>query len=178
MNLITKRLVVVVLCLAILWPLGAALAKRRPRSPRAVGISYLSDLERRIYRLTNQVRRKHGVPVLDWERSLNAVARAHSADMLMRGYFSHTNPNGRSPHDRLVSGYQFSLTMSGENIWSGTGHDSRETSLLARIIVDSWMSSPGHRKNLVNPKYSDVGVGVAARGKNIRVTQVFVRHKR
>jgi len=178
MNRIPTRLIILVLCLAVLLPLGSALGKWRSQSPRAAGISYLPELERRVFRLTNEVRRKEGLPSLDWERSLNTVARAHSVDMLMKGYFSHVSPEGKSPHDRLLSGYQFPLSMTGENIWGGTGHDSRETVLLARIIVDSWMSSPGHRRNLLNPDFTDIGVGVAAQGKSIRATQVFVRYQR
>ncbi len=175
MRRITQQLVVLGACLVFILSLTQVLDAQWKRRPRAAGVSFLSEMERTIYHLTNQVRRRHGVPTLSWETSLRDLARAHSADMLLNKYFSHSSPDGRSPHDRMRSGYRFPLSMSGENIWGGTGHDPGDASRLARIIVDSWMSSAGHRKNLLNPDFTDIGVGVAARGKEIKATQVFVR---
>jgi uncharacterized protein YkwD len=178
MKRIAPRLVLVAICLALI--LGTA---RMPdagprRAPSGAGISYLPDVERAVYRLTNQVRQRHGLSPLTGESSLAGVARAHSADMLQRNYFSHQSQDGRSPHERIRAGYPFGLTMSGENIWSGAGYDSGDTQRLARIIVDNWLSSPGHRQNLLNPQFTDIGVGVAGRGRDVRATQVFVRHRR
>ena len=45
---------------------------------------------------------------------------------------------------------------------------------MARVIVDSWMTSPGHRANILNPHYTYLGVGVSALGKEVRATQNFV----
>lgn len=177
MKRIVPRLICLGLCLALIL-VAARMPDARPRpGPASAGISYLPELERAVYRLTNQVRQQHGLSPLTWETSLTGVARAHSADMLHRNYFSHQSQDGRSPHDRLRAGYPFGLTMSGENIWSGAGYDSRDTQRLARIIVDNWLSSPGHRQNLLNPQFTDIGVGVAGRGRDVRATQVFVRQR-
>jgi len=176
MSRIAQLVVFPGVCLALILFLAQVPNAKRHPGPRTAGISYLSQLEREIYHLTNDVRQKYRVSTLTWESSLGEVARNHSIDMLSRNFFSHVNPEGRSPHDRIIAGYRFSLSMSGENIWSGTGHESGETNLLARTIVESWLSSPGHRKNLLNPEFTDIGVGVAARGKDVRATQVFVRH--
>jgi uncharacterized protein YkwD len=175
MRRIAPRIISLGVCLALILLLAQALGAQWKRSPRAAGVSYLSTLERTIYTLTNQVRRRHGLSTLTWETSLRNSARSHSADMLLRNYFSHNNREGQSPHDRILSEYRFPFSISGENIWSGTGHDPGQTKFLARTIVDSWMSSAGHRENLLNPDFTDVGVGVAARGKDVRATQVFVR---
>lgn len=175
MSQIARRLVVLGACLALMLLLSQSLGAQWRRSPSTAGVSYLSEMERKIYQLTNEARRQHGAPPLTWETSLRDVARSHSADMLSRDYFSHTSPDGRTQHERLLAGYRFPLSMSGENIWSGTGHDPGNTSHVAAIIVNNWMSSAGHRQNLLNPEFTDIGVGVAAGGKDIRVTQVFVR---
>jgi uncharacterized protein YkwD len=175
MRRITQQLVVLGACLVFILSLTQVLDAQWKRRPRAAGVSFLSEMERTIYHLTNQVRRRFGLPTLNWETSLRDLARAHSADMLLRNYFSHDNPDGQTPHDRILAGYRFPLSMSGENIWGGTGHDPGDAGRLARIIVDSWMSSAGHRKNLLNPDFTDIGVGVATRGKEIKATQVFVR---
>ena len=178
MSRIFPRLVVcgVGLALILLMTQGLGAQWRSRESPARV--SYLYELERKIYRLTNEVRRRHGVPSLTWETSLRDVARAHSIDMLRGNYFSHMSADGRSPHDRIRSGYPLALSGSGENIWMGTGHDPGNTTRLAHIIVNNWMSSAGHRQNLLNPEYTDIGVGAAVRGKNLRATQVFVHTRK
>ncbi len=176
-----KRLVnpaaVLGLCLPLILGFPALPAARPLPGPRAPGISYLPEVERAVFQLTNTIRQRKGLPPLAWGKSLGEVARAHSADMLARQYFSHSSPDGRSPHERLQSGHS-GLSMSGENIWSGSGHDSGNARQVARLIVDSWLASPGHRQNLLSPDFTEVGVGVAARGREIRATQVFVRYRR
>jgi uncharacterized protein YkwD len=175
MSLNARRFVVPGLCLALILLLAPGLEAQWRGEARTERVSYVYNLERQIFRLTNEVRRRHGIPQLTWETSLEKVARTHSADMLRRNYFSHLTPEGQSPHERISASYPFPLSMTGENIWSGTGHDASNTSRLARLIVNNWMSSAGHRENLLNPKFTDIGVGAAAQGRDIRVTQVFVR---
>jgi uncharacterized protein YkwD len=178
MSRCARKLVVLGACLALILLFVQALGAQWRRSPSPARISYLHEMERKIFYLTNEVRRRHGVAALTWETSLRDVARTHSADMLSRNYFSHQTPEGRTPHERIRSGYPFGLSMTGENIWSGTGHDVGETSHLARLIVNNWLSSAGHRQNLLNPEFTDLGVGVAARGPEVRATQVFVRTRK
>ena len=69
--------------------------------------------------------------------------------------------------------------------WPGPGKTSGAATALiiptasfyARVIVDSWMTSPGHRANLLNPDYTHLGVGVSLLGKEIRATQNFVQRR-
>ncbi|MGQ9687764.1 MAG: CAP domain-containing protein [Desulfobaccales bacterium] len=178
MSRMAKLLALSGACVAMIL-LGAWFSAARPRSaPRSAGISYLPELERSVYHLTNTVRRRHRLAPLAWEGSLGAVARSHSADMLHRNFFSHQTPDGGSPHDRIRTRYPFALAMSGENIWSGSGYNPADTTALARIMVENWLSSPGHRQNLLNPDFTDIGVGVAVRGRDIRATQVFAGRRR
>ena len=173
MHRLMRRIISLSVFLALTIGLAQVLAARVPTA----GISYLSELERAIFQFTNAVRQKNGVRPLTWDNSLRDVARGHSTDMLVRNYFSHNSPEGRSPHERIRAGCRFPLTMTGENIWMGSGHAPGDARQVARLIVDSWMSSPGHRKNLLHPEFTDIGVGVAARGREVRATQVFVRHQ-
>jgi uncharacterized protein YkwD len=82
--------------------------------------------------------------------------------MLVRRFFSHTNPEGLDAGDRLKPFYSGPIYAWGENIWEGSNISTGDPGGLARLIMDSWMSSPGHRENILNPKYTDVGIGVAA----------------
>ena len=168
-----KKVVVFGVCLPLFLAAAQSLSARVPTA----GVSYLPELERAIYHFTNEVRQRNGVPPLTWDNSLRDVARAHSADMLVRNYFSHNSPEGRTPHDRIRAGCRYPLSMTGENIWMGTNYQARDIRQLAHIIVDNWMSSPGHRTNLLHPQFTDIGVGVAANGKEVQVTQAFIRHQ-
>jgi len=171
-----KRIIVIGMCLALVLALAQSLNAAFPVRQTA-NVAYPSQLEREIFHCTNEVRQRNGVRPLTWENCLRDVARSHSADMLVKNYFSHNSPGGRSPHERIMAGCRFPISMTGENIWMSSGYQSRDTRTLARIIVDNWMSSPGHRKNLLNPEYTDIGIGVAASGTEIRVTQNFLRHQ-
>lgn len=154
-------------------PSAAQRLKRYHSRPEARGIVFLTNVEKGIYKLTNDVRRKNGLPALTNERALCGIARKHSEDMLTRKYFSHVDPDGKAPHERIIRDYPYPLQATGENIYGCDGSEPLETDLLARIMVDSWMSSPGHRQNILNPAFTDIGIGVAAFGKQIRATQVF-----
>jgi uncharacterized protein YkwD len=152
------------------------LSAMRLPSLQSVGGSYLPDLERTIFQYTNEVRRRSGVPPLTWETCLRDVGRAHSADMLARHYFSHESPEGSTPQQRILDGCRLPIDMTGENIWMGTNQRG-DTRQLARHVVDSWMSSPGHRANLLRPEFTDIGIGAVYNGKEVQVTQVFIRHR-
>ncbi|MBW1991800.1 MAG: CAP domain-containing protein [Deltaproteobacteria bacterium] len=159
--------------LLLLSPAAGQRMKRYRDRPEAHGLKYLKDVEKGVLKLTNKIRRRNGLPVLTNERRLRRIARNHSKDMLVRDYFGHVNPEGETPQDRILRDYPYPLEAVGENIWGAEGSEPLETGLLARIIVDTWMSSPGHRRNILNPDFTDMGVGVAAFGKRIRATQVF-----
>jgi uncharacterized protein YkwD len=96
---------------------------------------------------------------------LASAARKHSQDMAARDYFAHDAPapapNGVTPADRIVSeGYcGLGCTRLAENIlWkSGSG----KTAPTPRQVVDLWMTSPGHRANILNPDLREIGVGAA-----------------
>jgi uncharacterized protein YkwD len=147
----------------------------RPTSQSPV---LLKDVADRIWRLTNEIRRQHHLSPVNRQDILFIVSEAYSADMLVRHFFSHTNPEGLTAGDRLKSFYSGPIYAWGENIWEGSNISPADHEDLARLIMKSWMSSPGHRENILNPEYTDVGVGVAVRGREIRATQLFATLQR
>jgi uncharacterized protein YkwD len=76
--------------------------------------------------------------------------------------------------ERLPSAYGSRIAGAGENIWTGSGYYPFNPQNLARMIMNSWISSPGHCKNILTPNFTHLGVGVAAYGREVRATQVFV----
>ena len=112
-----------------------------------------SAYEVRVVELTNQERGYNGCSViLAMNDKLRLAAYGHSADMIARDFFSHTNPDGEGPSQRLAEvGYDWSAW--GENI--AAGYTSPEE------VVAGWMGSSGHRANILNCNYTEIGVGYA-----------------
>jgi len=132
----------------------------------------LTGVEAAIVNLTNDIRRRHGLAILLVDGICRNAARGHSADMLNRNYFSHTDPEGRTLKERLPA--SLATRQWGENIWTGRGYDPRQVHYLAQKIIDGWMKSPGHRANILTPGYTHLGVGVMAKNQEIKATQVFI----
>jgi uncharacterized protein YkwD len=134
---------------------------------------HLGIVENLIWGLTNDIRRQHGLSPVKQEAALSTVSQAYSMDMLNRHFFSHTNPEGLTAGERLKPFCPGSVYGWGENIWKGSNYSIFDHESLARSIINSWMSSSGHRQNLLNPDYTHMGVGVAISGREIRATQLF-----
>jgi hypothetical protein len=136
-------------------------------APPPVG---LPQVERAVLTLTNAERTRHGLPTFQVDDTLDAIARAHSADMLRRNFFDHTNPDGAGPGDRMASAHRQLIGEGGENVWAGSGYPA--ATVAAQIVAD-WMASAGHRANILNREYTHLGVGIATEGTEIRATQDF-----
>ena len=124
-----------------------------------------------VLRLTNQERAKQGLPPLSHNSALANAAASHSQEMLDLDYFSHTSPTpGRSnPQDRVrQAGANPGLVA--ENIFQASGYDVNQ---IAQLAVDNWLQSPGHRRNLLDPSATHLGVGFAELNGTVAVTQVF-----
>jgi len=109
-----------------------------------------SDIEKEVARLVNEERAKAGLAPLTLESKLSDVARAHSKDMAINTFFDHTNLRGESPFDRMHSA-GITYRTAGENIAAGQ--------VSAEEVMISWMNSPGHRANILNPDFKYIGVG-------------------
>jgi uncharacterized YkwD family protein len=117
--------------------------------------STLSAYEQKVVDLTNQERAKSGLPALKVDMPLSKMAREKSRDMSANGYFSHTSPTYGSPFD-MMKKYGISYRSAGENIAMGQRTPEE--------VVNGWMNSEGHRKNILNPNYNHIGVGYVSQG--------------
>ena len=138
------------------------------------GVKHLPKVEDLVWEMTNQARRAKGLAPLSQDNELTEVARAHSDDMLVRRFFDHTTPDGVSFDERISDRYRHRVRIMGENIWYASGYNLGKIQQVAKEIVDDWMNSPGHRDNILDPKFTHLGVGVSARHHTIRATQEFV----
>ncbi|MER7959482.1 CAP domain-containing protein [Streptomyces sp. NPDC096030] len=113
--------------------------------------------------LVNAERAKAGCGPLSANATLTRAAQGHSDDMAARDYFDHTNPDGDGPGERVTAaGYPWSTY--GENIAMGQSTPEQ--------VMNSWMNSPGHRANILNCDFKEIGIGVHNEGGPYW-TQVF-----
>ena len=111
--------------------------------------------EKKVVELVNIERAANGLSALTLNSGLSDVARAKSQDMCDNKYFSHTSPTYGSPFDMMKS-FGISYRTAGENI--AMGYRTPEA------VVDGWMNSPGHRANILNNSFTQIGVGYVASG--------------
>jgi uncharacterized protein YkwD len=122
------------------------------------------DLEEQMLELVNAERRAAGLEVVKPDPILTELARAHSRDMFVRGYFSHYSPEGRDLEDRLRTARIGYLT-AGENLALAPTLYTAHSGL---------MRSPGHRANILRPQFGRLGIGVLDGGQHgLMVTQAF-----
>ena len=113
--------------------------------------------------LVNVERAKYGLSALTLNTKLSEIARAKSQDMKDKNYFSHTSPTYGSPYDMMKS-FGIRYNTAGENI--AYGYSTPEA------VVNAWMNSAGHRANILNSSYKEIGVGYVASGNYW--TQMFI----
>lgn len=125
-------------------------------------------LARQVLDLCNQERAKVGAPALAYGIPAERAAKAHCSDMVNRAYFDHVTPEGWQPVDRLIATGASGYVSNGENIAAGQQSPAD--------VMASWMNSPGHRANILNPDFTHLGVGVEVyQGTTPIWTQVFLR---
>lgn len=126
------------------------------------GTAGLTADEQRMLSLVNSERAKYGLAPLAANLKLTQVARLKAKDLIDKNYFSHTSPTYGSPFDMMK---QFGITYrtAGENLAGAPGVDTAHTNL---------MNSPGHRANILNGSFKEVGIGILS---GSRYGKIFVQ---
>lgn len=121
-----------------------------------------------IIRYTNAERKKVGLETLVTQKKLSASALKKANDMLDRQYFEHKSPDGKTAVDLVKEkGYIFQIV--GENLALGDfGSDKK--------LVDAWMNSPTHRENILNSKFTEIGIGIVKGEYKGSIVWLAVQH--
>lgn len=125
--------------------------------------SSVTAFEAEVIRLVNEIRQENGLKALKANWELSRVARYKSQDMLDHKYFSHTSPTYGSPF-QMIQSFGLSYRTAGENIAKGYS--------TPQAVVNGWMNSSGHRANILNASYTQIGVGYVKSGHYW--TQMFI----
>ncbi len=123
----------------------------------------VQEYEAEVVRLVNEIRVQNGLKPLKTNWELSRVARYKSQDMHDKKYFSHTSPTYGSPF-AMMKNFGITYRAAGENIAMGYR--------TPKDVVNGWMNSPGHRANILNASYTQIGVGYVASGSYW--TQMFI----
>lgn len=140
------------------------LIPREPGSEESVKLNFPSadqmnlkedrEAARQMLDLVNQERTSRGIRPLVWDETIVPTALAHSYDMFRRSYFSHIDPDGNSPFDRMKND-KVEYLMAGENLAFAP---------TVEIAHKGLMNSPGHRENILRKEFGRVGIGVVDGG--------------
>lgn len=113
------------------------------RDPERVRAEMLAEV--------NALRRKAGAPELRMNAALQKAAQAHAQDMLDRGFFAHKSPSNTTVRERATkAGYK----------WRNIGENIAEGQRSVDEVVQTWWDSPGHRRNMLEPKFREIGIGL------------------
>ena len=119
-----------------------------------------------VLNLVNKERKANSLKPLTLNKELSNVANIKSRDMIEKGYFDHTSPTYGSPFD-MMKKFNISYNTAGENIAMGQKTPSE--------VMNSWMNSSGHRANILNSTYTELGVGIQKDSNGtIYWTQMFI----
>ncbi len=125
----------------------------------------VKGVEGQVVALVNKERTSRGLKPLTQNWQVSRVARYKADDMRDKNYFNHTSPTYGSPFDMLKS-FNVAYRSAGENIAKG-----QKT---PEAVVTAWMNSEGHRRNILDPNYTQIGVGYSQGGSTTYWTQMFI----
>lgn len=146
-------------------PASSAPKGNTSSTPSSTGASY-SSFQNQVVQLVNKERAANGLKALTINTQLTKTATLKSEDMVKLNYFDHTSPTYGSPFDMMK---QFGITYraAGENIAKGQTTPEQ--------VMQGWMNSPGHRANILNASFTQIGVGIAKTAQGQYVwTQQFI----
>jgi len=125
-------------------------------------------IEQDLFNLVNRERQKLDLAPVRFFSPLSSLARKHSQNMALRGDISHLSTSGETYSERLVEG-GFYFIKNGENV-------AYSQTFVSEFIHQGFMDSPGHRANVVDPDFDELGIGVVfKKDKGYYVTQDFIR---
>ena len=161
----SRIIVLALVAAALLAPATPVADARHASKPKACADAdlrpapgTLARVRAAIVCLHNRIRARRHLPLLKENRRLRRAARRHSRHMVAGRFFEHTTPEGRTMVDRILRSRYVRPNhgwVLGENLAWGTGSLGTP-----RAVVEAWMDSPGHRGNILERSYRELGVGI------------------
>lgn len=131
-----------------------------PPPPAPPALPGLAHLEAQMLEAINAQRSAAGLRPLALDSTLVAIGRARVNDMVRLGYFSHYRPDGTLALQSLLEEYGVAYSIAGENIARNNYAESESVA----VAVQGFMNSPSHRANMLDGRYTHIGVGAVNDG--------------
>lgn len=125
--------------------------------PDCLVASNEDDLRDEILRLVNVERERAGLSTVTHNQTLENQATQYACEMIHYNFFDHVNPATNSHLDDRADEFGYDFLMIGENLAAGQSTPAQ--------AMSDWMASPGHRENILNPNFTELGVGVRTGGE-------------
>lgn len=138
-------------------------------------VGNVAALRQEALRLVNQARQEQGVSPLHPSRALDAAAQAHAEDMARREYYGHLSPERRDVAYRYRAEGGGLWYIIAENVARCRVCEPGSEQL--RRFQQGWMRSPGHRRNILDPRVAEFGFGMASAGGWVYAVQTFVTRR-
>ncbi len=150
---------------------GTGIDRMPVTSDTAITPAAVRALEKDTFQLINTERALAGLSPLRWSDKIADVARLHSANMADYNFFSHKGLDGLMVDDRAAQLKMGAWRAIGENIAFMKGYENP-----VGVAVEKWLQSAGHKKNLLNPDWTETAIGLAVTSDGkYYFTQVFIR---
>ena len=146
-------------------PSAPSTAAAEPYGAAGVTTAASTSVEQQLLNLVNAERARAGLPPLRLDPVLSDLARLKSGDMVALNYFGHYSPTYGYPYSMEYRAGIRARYMGAENIAAAA------TVQMAHALL---MASPGHRRNILDPRFTDVGLGVASGRWGLVITQLFI----
>jgi uncharacterized protein YkwD len=147
--------------IALAVPATSSAARPCPGAHLAPSAAHAAQVRHATLCLLNRQRARHGLPRLRQHRSLTTAARRYARLMVAQHFFAHVSPGGSTMAQRIKHTNYLRHTRGwalGENLAWGSGAAASP----ARIVT-AWMHSPGHRRNILDGSFREIGIGIALR---------------
>jgi uncharacterized protein YkwD len=145
-------------------PATASAARSCPGAHLAPSAAHAAQVRTATLCLVNRQRVRHGVPRLHRQRSLSRAASRYARLMVAQHFFDHVSPAGSTMAQRIKRTNYLRGTRAwalGENLAWGAGRSATPAQ-----IVTAWMHSPGHRRNILDGTFHEIGIGIALGAPN------------
>lgn len=129
-------------------------------------------VENIVLKFSNSRRDSYGLDRADTDTALISAGREHARNMARNGYVGHRDPKGRMPEDRVEK-----YDIVCENCARIHGWSSSSAGSLAADLIDQWMTSKGHRENILRDRMNKMGVGVWKSKNKVYATQLLADAK-
>ena len=144
--------------------------EKETRTAATTATSATFALERKAFDILNEQRAARGLAPLKWNEDMARVARLHSENMARYKFFSHQGRDGSQVSNRATAVARRTWYSIGENIAFNNGFRKP-----VEMACQQWMTSPGHRQNILDNRWTESGIGAAfAPDGSFYITQVFI----